>query len=131
LGPANRQRSLVVARRPYLPDRGDLAWINFEPQAGREQAKNRPGLVLTEREFNVATGLVIACPVTRTDRPYGSRVPLSGTSTQGFVMVEQVKSIDWRARGAAFIEIAPGSVFDEVKQVLGAILDMSPVNMSP
>jgi mRNA interferase MazF len=115
-----------VARTPYLPDRGDLAWINFEPQAGREQAKNRPGLILTERSFNRATGLVIACPVTRTERPYGSRVPLAGTTTRGFVMVEQVKSVDWQARGAAFIEAAPLPLLDHVKQILAAILDMAP-----
>jgi mRNA interferase MazF len=108
----------------YLPGRGDLAWINFEPQIGREQSKNRPGLVLTEQKFNRLTGLLIACPVTRTDRPYGSRVPLAGTSTQGFVMVEQVKSIDWRARGAAFIETVPQSLLEQVKLVLGAILDI-------
>ena len=113
-----------MARQPYLPGRGDLAWINFEPQAGREQSKNRPGLVLTEREFNVVTGLVIACPITRTDRPYGSRVRLSNTTTQGFVMVEQVKSVDWRARGAAFIEAAPRAVLEDVKNVPGVILDM-------
>jgi mRNA interferase MazF len=113
-----------VARRLYRPDRGDLAWINFEPQAGRGQAKNRPGRVLTNREFNQNTGLLIACPVTRTNRPYGSRVPLTGTSTQGFVMVEQVKSIDWQARGAAFIETVPPAVLDGVKLVLAVILDM-------
>ena len=114
-----------MAQLPYLPGCGDLAWINFEPQAGREQAKNRPALVLTDQEFNQATGLVIACPITRTDRPYGSRVRLSDTATQGFVMVEQVKSIDWRARGAAFIETVSASVLNEVKQILAAILDMS------
>ena len=64
---------------PYHPDRGDLAWINFEPQAGREQAKNRPALILTSREFNLRTGLLIACPITRTERPFGSRVRLAGT----------------------------------------------------
>ena len=113
-----------MARRPYQPDRGDLAWINFEPQTGREQAKNRPGLVLTDREFNLTTGLLVACPVTRTERPYGSRVHLTGTVTQGFVMVEQVKSIDWQARGAAFIETAPHSVLDDVNLVLAVILGM-------
>ena len=107
----------------YEPDRGDLAWINFEPQAGREQAKNRPVLILTDREFNLTTGLLVACPVTRTDRPYGSRVRLTGTDTAGFVMVEQVKSIDWQVHGAAFIEIAPRSVLHAVKLVLAAILD--------
>lgn len=108
---------------PYDPGRGDLAWINFEPQAGREQAKNRPALILTDREFNVETGLRIVCPVTRTERPFGSRVRLTGTETAGYVMVEQVKSVDWRVRGAAFIETAPPSVLHDVKLVLGAILD--------
>ena len=112
-----------MAETPYHPDRGDLAWINFEPQAGCKQAKNRPALILTRRQFNVTTGLLIACPVTRTDRPFGSRVRLSGTGTTGFVMVEQVKSIDWQVRGAAFIETVPPSVLRDVKLVLGAILD--------
>lgn len=108
---------------PYHPDRGDLAWINFEPQAGREQARNRPALILTSREFNLQTGLLIACPITRTERPFGSRVRLAGTETAGFVMVEQVKSVDWRVRGVAFIEAAPPLVLHDVKLVLGAILD--------
>lgn len=112
-----------MPQAPYQPDCGDLAWINFEPQTGREQAKNRPALILTNREFNLTTGLLIACPITRTDRPFGSRVRLAGTETAGFVMVEQVKSIDWRARGAAFIEAAPPLVLHDVKLVLGAILD--------
>ncbi len=112
-----------MSQAAYQPDRGDVAWINFEPQAGREQAKNRPALILTNREFNVDTGLLIACPITRTDRPFGSRVKMSGTGTTGFVMVEQVKSIDWRVRGAAFIETAPRAVLRDVKLVLDAILD--------
>ncbi len=115
-----------MARRPYQPDRGDLAWINVEPQAGREQAKNRPALVLTERDFNVTTGLLVACPVTRTDLPYGSRVRLIDTATQGYVMAEQVKTIDWQVRGAAFIETVPRTVVDEVKLVLSVILDIHP-----
>lgn len=113
-----------MARRPYLPDRGDLAWINFEPQAGREQAKNRPALVLTAQDYNVATGLLVACPITRTERPYGSRVRLIGTATEGFVMVEQAKSLDWQARGAAFIEAVPPAVLDQVKLILSVILDI-------
>ena len=96
-GPPVGPRSLVV---PYLPERGDLAWINFDPQAGREQAKNCPALVLTGSEFNAATGLLIVCPVTRTERPWRTRVPLVGTVTAGSVMIEQLKSIDWLARGA-------------------------------
>ena len=76
----------------YLPERGDLAWINFDPQAGREQAKNRPAQVLTASEFNAATGLLVVCPVASTARPWRTRVPLVGTTTKGAIMIEQIKS---------------------------------------
>lgn len=108
----------------YLPEAGDLVWVNFDPQAGREQAKNRPALVITGSEFNAATGLLVACPVTRTDRPWRTRVALIGTSTSGFVMIEQVKSIDWRARGAAFVECVPKPLFDDIKSRIATMLDL-------
>jgi mRNA interferase MazF len=109
---------------PYLPGAGDLAWVNFDPQAGREQAKNRPALVLTDPDFNTATGLLVVCPVTRTDRPWRTRVPLIGTATTGFVMIEQVKSVDWIARGAAFIERVPQSLLEDVKSRIATMLDL-------
>ncbi len=108
----------------YLPEQGDLAWINFDPQAGREQAKNRLALVLTPASFNAATGLLVACPVTSTERPWRTRVALSGTTTSGFIMLEQVRSIDWQARGAAFIERVPRSLLDDVKSRMATILDL-------
>jgi mRNA interferase MazF len=58
-----------------LPEAGDLVRVNFDPQAGREQAKNRPALVITGSDFNAATGLLVVCPITRTDRPWRTRVP--------------------------------------------------------
>ena len=108
----------------YVPDRGDLAWINFDPQAGREQAKNRPALVLTDALFNGTTGFLVACPITRTERPWRTRVPLSGTATSGFIMIEQVKSLDWQARGAGFIEKVPQSLLDDVKSRIATMLDI-------
>jgi mRNA interferase MazF len=106
----------------YLPQAGDLVWVNFDPQAGREQARNRPALVMTGADFNAATGLLMACPVTRTDRPWRTRVPLTGTETTGFVMIEQVKSVDWQARSAAFIERVPQSLFNDVKSRIATML---------
>lgn len=108
----------------YLPDQGDLAWINFDPQAGREQAKNRPALVLTTSDFNAATGLLVACPVTRTERQWRTRIALVGTTTIGFIMIEQLKGLDWQARGAAFIERVPRSLMDDVKSRIGTMLDL-------
>lgn len=108
----------------YMPDAGDLAWINFDRQTGREQAKNRPALVLTDAAFNEATGLLIACPITRTERPWGTRVPLAGTTTAGHIMIEQVKTIDWRARGATFIEQIPADLLADVKSRIATMLDI-------
>jgi mRNA interferase MazF len=108
----------------YLPEQGDLAWINFDPQAGREQAKNRPALVLTDADFNATTGLLVVCPITRTDRTWRTRVPLVGTTTQGFIMIEQLKSLDWQARGAGFIERVPPALLDDVKSRIATMLDL-------
>jgi mRNA interferase MazF len=108
----------------YLPDQGDLAWINFDPQVGREQANNRPALILTAANFNAATGLLVVCPVTRTDRPWRTRVKLVGTTTSGFVVIEQVKSLDWLVRGAAFIERVPQALLDDVKSRIATMLDL-------
>lgn len=109
---------------PYLPDTGDLAWVNFDPQVGREQAKNRPALIVTAANFNAATGLLVVCPVTRTERPWRTRVLLVGTATSGFIMIEQLKSIDWMERGAAFIERVPQSLLDDVKSRIATMLDL-------
>lgn len=111
---------------PYVPDQGDLAWVNFDPQAGREQAKNRPALVLTSVEFNAATGFLIACPITRTERPWRTRVALTGTQTTGFIMIEQIKSLDWLARGAGFIERVPQALLDDVRERVATILNLYP-----
>jgi mRNA interferase MazF len=108
----------------YVPERGDLAWINFDAQVGREQAKNRPALVLTGSDFNAATGLLVVCPITRTERPWRTRVPLVGTTTTGAIMIEQVKSVDWMARGAAFIERVPLLLLDDVKSRIVTMLDL-------
>jgi mRNA interferase MazF len=108
----------------YLPDQGDLAWINFNPQVGREQAKNRPALILTASDFNATTGLLVVCPVTRTERPWRTRVRLVGTTTIGFIMIEQMKSLDWLVRGAAFIERVPQALLDDVKSRIMTMLDL-------
>jgi mRNA interferase MazF len=108
----------------YLPDQGDLAWINFDPQVGREQAKNRPALILTASDFNATTGLLVVCPVTRTERPWRTRVRLVGTTTIGFIMIEQMKSLDWLVRGAAFIERVPQALLDDVKSRITTMLDL-------
>ena len=87
----------------YIPIRGDVIDINFDPQAGREIWDWRPALVLSSWNFNRVKNVAIVCPITRTKR--GGRFEIeipSGPEVQGFIQADQVKSLDWRARRAVF-----------------------------
>lgn len=100
---------------PYVPEKGDFITLSFDPQAGHEQKGRRPALILSNHLFNQATGLAIACPITNTDRKIPFHLPVpSSSSLTGFVMVEQVKSIDYRARQAKFVEKAPSELVEDV-----------------
>ena len=99
----------------YVPDRGDFITLSFDPQAGHEQRGRRPALIISNHLFNQATGLAIACPITNTDRKIPFHLPVPTTSSlTGFVMVEQVKSIDFRARNARFVEKAWSEFVEDV-----------------
>lgn len=83
------------------PERGDLIWMNFTPQAGREQAGHRPAVVLSRSVYNARTGLAIVAPITSQRKGYPFEVPLpDGLPVQGCVLTDHVRSIDWRARRA-------------------------------
>lgn len=68
--------------------------------------------------------MLVACPITRTERSWRTRIALVGTTTSGFIMIEQLKSLDWLVRGAAFIERVPQSLFDDVKSRIATMLDL-------
>jgi len=105
----------------YVPRKGDFIAVTFDPQAGHEQRGRRPALVVSNDLFNRHTGLAIVCPVTGTDRRFPFHVPVRGPSkVSGFVMVEQVKSIDFRSREAKRIGQAPKDVLEEVLAILDA-----------
>lgn len=111
-----------MARR-YTPRKGDFIALSFDPQTGHEQQGRRPALVVSNDLFNERTGLCIVCPITRTDRGYPFHVLIpDGGSVEGSVMVEQVKSVDFRARGAKRIGVAPQPVLDEALALLDACL---------
>ena len=99
----------------YVPEKGDFITLSFDPQAGHEQKGRRPALIISNHLFNQATGLAIACPITNTDRKIPFHLPVpSSSSLTGFVMVEQVKSVDYRARQAKFVEKAPSALVEDV-----------------
>jgi mRNA interferase MazF len=107
----------------YVPDQGDLVWLTFQPQAGREQSGRRPALVLSPAAYNGKVGLALLCPITSHAKgyPFEVRVP-EGAGVTGVVLADRVKSLDWRARDLAFIAKAPRGVVAEVVAKLATLL---------
>ena len=107
----------------YVPRQGDFVALSFDPQSGHEQSGRRPALVVSKDLFNRSTGLAIVCPITNTDRSFPFHVPLSSESDlSGFIMVEQIKSVDFRSRRIRCIERASEDLLAEVLSILDACL---------
>lgn len=93
--------------KPYIPSRGDIIFVNLNPQKGREQAGKRPVLVLSKKAIN-KTGLAFVCPITSKEKGILMEVPLpEKTKTKGVALPFQVKMIDWQSRGISFLEKCP------------------------
>lgn len=99
---------------PYIPDQGDICWITLNPQSGHEQKGRRPALVVSNVDYNKKTGLSICCPITNTDNRFPLHTGISGGTTTGYVMVEHLKSLDYNARQAEFIEKINEDILMEV-----------------
>ncbi len=109
--------------KAYTPKKGDFVAVTFDPQSGHEQKGRRPALVVSNTLFNERTGLAMVCPLTTTDRGYPFHVAVIGNpDVNGFVMVEQVKSIDFHARQAKLIGKASDDLLDEVLSILDACI---------
>lgn len=103
----------------YVPRQGDIIAITFDPQSGHEQKGRRPALVISKDLFNRSTGLAIVCPITNTERGFPFHVPVPKSSNvTGFIMVEQVKSVDFRARRAKRIERVSDELLSNVLSIL-------------
>jgi mRNA interferase MazF len=108
----------------YAPERGDVVWLTFNPQAGSEQAGRRPALVVSPRSYNKRVGLALVCPITSRVKGYPFEVELpEGLATKGAVLCDQIKSLDWRARRATRVEIVPSPVMEDVTARILALVD--------
>ncbi len=100
----------------YLPERGDVVWLDFQPQAGHEQSGRRPAVIISPREYNQRVGLCLCCPVTSQVKGYPFEVELPrGLEITGAVLCDQVKSLDWKARRAALIGPLPVGLVKEIQ----------------
>ncbi|HED18906.1 MAG TPA: mRNA-degrading endonuclease [Gammaproteobacteria bacterium] len=103
-----------MPRKKYVPERGDIVFTNFDPSAGHEQAMKRPALVLSPGIFNDKIGLALVAPITSRVRGHGFEVAVSGKKTTGVILCQQIKMIDFKARGIRLIEKARPDVLADV-----------------
>ena len=103
-----------MVRDSYIPSRGDIVWIQFNPQAGHEQAGHRPALVVSPKAYNAKVGLVLICPITSQVKDYPFEVLLYCVEISGVVLADQIKSLDWRVRQAEFVCKVSTEVITEV-----------------
>jgi mRNA interferase MazF len=108
--------------RTYVPGAGDIVWLEFSPQRGHEQAGHRPAVVLSPAEYNHKTGLMICCPMTTQIKGYPFEVLISRSAKRSAVLSDQVKSLDWRERGAVRKGRVSASQLAEVRGKLRALI---------
>jgi mRNA interferase MazF len=107
----------------YVPDSGDLVWLTFDPQAGREQAGRRPALVLSPRIYNAKSGLALVCPITSQVKGYPFEVPVPpGLDAGGVILADHVKSVDWKVRRASKLGCCPTETMEEVRARIAPLL---------
>src|SRR5215813_5468154 len=100
--------------RRYVPEAGDIVWLNFTPQAGHEQAGHRPALVLSPAAYNDKTSLMICCPMTTQIKNYPFEVVIAGNPASA-VLADQLKSLDWRVRKATRKGVVSSDELAEVR----------------
>ncbi len=115
-----------MVAREYVPDAGDLIWLDFTPHAGREQAGRRPAVVLSPRSYNEKTSLAVVCPVTSRVKGYPFEVSLpAGSRLRGAILSDHLKNFDWRHRQAQKAGKIPRSILEQVRARVAALLEIS------
>ncbi len=106
----------------YIPELGDIVALTFDPQSGHEQKGRRPAIIVSNKVFNQHLGLAYACPITNTKRDFPFHIEVDSEQLTGFIMVEQMKSIDYKSRKIKFIEKAKQETVDEVLSIVESII---------
>lgn len=113
-----------MSNAAYVPDEGDIIWMDFTPHSGHEQAGRRPAVVLTPKSYNQRAGLLVCVPATKQIKGYPFEVILSGTAATGAALADQVKNLDWQTRKAECKGAATTAEMAEIRSKIRALLKM-------
>lgn len=111
-----------MKERRYVPDRGDIVWLNFTPQAGHEQEGLRPALVISPIEYNDRVGLGLFCPITKHKKGYPFEVEVKSSKIKGVILSDHIKSLDWKVRKVEFIAKADSKTLTSVSENLKLLI---------
>ncbi|EGQ8190309.1 pemK-like family protein [Vibrio cholerae] len=98
----------------YIPQRNDIIWLDFEPVKGKEIGKYRPALVLSSKEYNQQTGLLICCPISTSIRGQALEVPVNNLDKPSVVAASLIQTLSWKDRAAKKITTAEHGVMEDV-----------------
>jgi len=112
----------MVTRRPYVPSRGDVIWLDFRQTRGHEQSGRRPALVLSPNAYGAASGLALVCPITSQTKGYPFEVAFKTKSVGGVILADQIQAVDWKARHAEKEGVVSDAVFFEVQEFVRKLI---------
>jgi len=112
----------MVTKRRFVPDRGDILWLDFNPIRGHEQGGRRPALVLSTREYNATAKLAIVCPVTSHIKGYPFEIPFKIKNISGVILADHIRNVDWARRHADKIGIVSEAILTEVQEYVKKIV---------
>lgn len=111
-----------MVTKEYIPRRGDLVWINFNPTKGHEQSSCRPAIVLSPKTYNVKSSLIVVCPITSKIKGYPFEVQCSTRKISGAVLSDQIRTVDWKARPIKYICESPSGVLENVCNIITKLI---------
>ena len=106
----------------YIPEQGDIVILNFDPQSGHEQKGRRPAMIISNKVFNQHLGLAFACPITNTKKNFPFHIKIQSENVTGYIMGEQMKSIDYNSRNIKFIEKADEKTINKILGIIDSII---------
>jgi mRNA interferase MazF len=112
-----------MVNKKYVPERGDIVWLDFNPQTGHEQKGKRPAIVISPKEYNEKVGLGLFCPITSREKNYPFEVRIRNKKIDGVVLSDQIKSLDWTKRDIKYITRAADEAMNEILNKLNVLIN--------